>query len=183
MKYNVTGMSCANCKMAVEKAASKVSGVKKAEVNFIIPNNEKINYTFKHCFKNAFISFFICFIIEIIIGLLFFGTKRKIEKIIEIKEKISQEKEMDIAMSKIKSTFIIFFVVNIILLVFFSSYIIEFNVIYDKSVVDFLIPSLVTFTILQIIPFIISIIITIIIFNGLKKENKQIINFAKYCLF
>ena len=156
---------------------------KKAEVNFIIPNNEKINYTFKHCFKNAFISFFICFIIEIIIGLLFFGTKRKIEKIIEIKEKISQEKEMDIAMSKIKSTFIIFFVVNIILLVFFSSYIIEFNVIYDKSVVDFLIPSLVTFTILQIIPFIISIIITIIIFNGLKKENKQIINFAKYCLF
>lgn len=33
IKYNVTGMSCANCKMAVEKAASKVSGVKKAEVN------------------------------------------------------------------------------------------------------------------------------------------------------
>ena len=156
---------------------------KKAKANFIIPTNEKLNYAFKHCFKNSFISFSICFIIEIIIGLIFFGTKRKIDKIIEIKEKISQKKEYDIVMSKIKTTFIIFFIVDIILLTILSSYIIEFNMIYDKSVVDFLIPSLITFIILQLIPFIISIIITIIIYNGIKKENKQIINIGKFLLF
>ena len=156
---------------------------KKAKANFIISKNEKINYAFKHCFKNSFISFLICFIIEIIIGLIFFGTKRKIDNIIEIKEKISQKKEYDGVMSKIRINFIIFFVVNIILIAILSCYIIEFNMIYDKSVVDFLIPSLITFIILQIIPFIISIIIAIIMYNGLKKENKKIINIAKYLLF
>ena len=155
----------------------------KAEAGFSIPNNEKINYAFKHCFKNSFISFLICFIIEIIIGLIFFGTKRKIDKIIEIKEKISQKTEYDIIKSKIKKSFIIFFVVNIILIIIFSCYITEFNMIYDKSVADFLIPSFITFIILQIIPFITSIIITIIIHNGLKKENEQMINIAKYLLF
>ena len=156
---------------------------KEAKKELIISDSEKINYAFKHCFKNAFISFILCLIIQLIIGFIFFGTKKKISNIIEIKEKTSQEKEYNNVMSKIKSLFIVFFIINFVLLILFSTYIIGFNMIYNKSLSDFLIPSFITFILLQIIPFITSIIITIIMYSGLKKENQKYINIAKTLLF
>ena len=156
---------------------------KEAKKELIISDSEKINYAFKHCFKNAFISFILCLIIQLIIGFIFFGTKKKISNIIEIKEKTSQEKEYNNVMSKIKSLFIVFFIINFVLLILFSTYIIGFNMIYNKSLSDFLIPSFITFILLQIIPFITSIIITIIMHSGLKKENQKYINIAKTLLF
>ena len=48
---------------------------------------------------------------------------------------------------------------------------------------DFLIPTLVTFILLQIFPFIISIIISLLLYNGLKKENRTLVNIAKTFLF
>ena len=34
-KYNVTGMSCAACSAAVERAVNKLPGVKSAQVNLL----------------------------------------------------------------------------------------------------------------------------------------------------
>ena len=34
-KYRITGMSCSACSAAVERAASKVEGVKEAQVNLL----------------------------------------------------------------------------------------------------------------------------------------------------
>ena len=156
---------------------------KEAKKDLIISDGEKISYAFKHCFKNSFISFIICLIIQLIIGLIFFGTKKKINNLIEIKEKVTQEKEYKIVISKIKCLFIVFFIINFILLILFSSYLIGFNMIYNKSLSDFLIPSIITFILLQIIPFIISAIITLIMYLGLIKENQKLVNVAKTCLF
>ena len=156
---------------------------KSSETNIIISNSEKINYSLNHCFKNSLISFALCLIVQLIIGILFFGTKRKIDNVIEIKEKETQEKEYKIIMRKIKRLFIVFFIVNFVLLIIFDSYITAFNLIYDKSLSDYLIPSLITFIFLQIIPFVISIIITALVYFGLKKENQRFIKIAKYLLF
>ena len=156
---------------------------KSAEKDLIISTNDKVKYAFSHCIGNAFISFIICLIIQFIIGIIFFGTKKKIDNIIENKQKISQEEEYSTSMYKIKCFFIIFFIINFVLVIILSSYVIGFNMIYDKSIADFLIPTFVTFLLLQIIPFLISIVIALIMFNGLKNDDKKLINIAKTCLF
>ena len=48
---------------------------------------------------------------------------------------------------------------------------------------DFLIPTLITFILLQILTFIISIILSLLWYNGLKKENRTLVNIAKTFLF
>ena len=154
-----------------------------SEKNIVVSTREKISYSFNHGFKNALISFVLCLIVQFIIGILFFGTKKKIDNVIEIKQKDSQEKEYSIVMEKIKILFIIFFAINFVLLIFFDIYTMGFNLIYNKSLSDFLIPSFITFIFLQIIQFIISIIITALLYLGLKNENQRFINIAKYLLF
>ena len=116
----------------------------------------------------------------------FFGTKKKVDYLIE--RKTDKEKPFDVGeynttMSKIKSLFITFFVINFVLLIIFGSYLIGFNMVYKGSESDFLIPTLVTFILLQILPFIISIIISLLWYNGLKKENRTLVNIAKTFLF
>ena len=156
---------------------------KSSEKDLIIPNSEKLNYIFSHSFLNAFLSFIICAFIQLIIGFIFFGTKKKIENVIEIKEEQTQKKDFNKVMSKIKALFIIFFIINFILIILFSIYITGFNIVYDKSAFDFIIPSLITFILLQILPFIICAIITLLLYLGMKNENKNLVNIAKMLLF
>ena len=173
-KYFIKKYNYFNDKYGFETNANK---------NLIIPNSEKISYSFTHCFINAILSFLICAIVQLIIGFVFFGTKKKIDNILEIKDKISQEKEYDSLMPKIKNLYITFFIINFVLIILFSIYITGFNIVYDKSLSDFLIPSLITFILLQIMPFIISTIITLLLYLGFTKENKNFINIAKSLLF
>ena len=42
-KYNVTGMSCAACSAAVERAVNKLPGVKSAQVN-LLANSMQVEY-------------------------------------------------------------------------------------------------------------------------------------------
>jgi hypothetical protein len=156
---------------------------KSAEKNLIISVGERITYAFGHCFLNAIISFIICLIIQFIIGIFFFTTKKKIDNVIEIKEKTEQDKEYSKTMRKIKLLFIIFSVINLVLNLVFSSYLISFNSVYNKSNADFLIPSFITFILLQIFPFISSLIIASIAYFAFKKDNKKHINIAKTLLF
>ena len=153
------------------------------DINFKISTGDKVKYSFSHCFKNALISFILCLIIQLIIGLIFFGTKKKIDEIIENKEKKVEEKDYTVLMSKIKTLFIIFFIINFVLLIILGFYIIGFNMVYKGSESDFLIPTFITFILLQIMPFIISLIITLIMYYGFKNNNKNQINIAKTFLF
>ena len=163
-----------NAKYGIENSGDK---------NIIISNGSIINYALKNTFSNAFISFILCLIIQLIVGFLFFRTKKKIDNVIEISDKTTQKQELNKVMSGIKLLFIIFFVVNFILVLLSSIYNTGFNMIYNKSVSDFIIPTVITFIMLQIFPFIISIIITLLIYYGLKKENKKLINAVKNFLF
>jgi hypothetical protein len=176
-KYFVEKYNYFNEKYNLEQSADK---------DFKIPTGEKIGYSFGHGFINALKSFIICLIFQFVLGFIFFGTKKKVDYLIERKK--DKEKAFDIGeysttMSKIKSLFITFFIINFVLLIIFSSYLIGFNMVYKGSESDFLIPTLVTFILLQILPFIISIIISLLWYNGLKKENRTLVNIAKTFLF
>ena len=133
-----------------------------AEKDFKVSTEEKIKYSLNNCIINALISFVICFIIEIIIGILFFNTKKKVDNLIEF-NKIMMAKNDNSVLKKIKCLFILFFFLNFILIIIFCLFLLGFNIINSNSETDFLIPSLVTFLLLQIIPFLTNIIITIII--------------------
>ena len=153
-----------------------------AEKDFKISTEEKIKYSLNNCIINALISFVICFIIEIIIGILFFNTKKKVDNSIEF-NKIMMAKNDNSVLKKIKCLFILFFFLNFILIIIFCLFLLGFNIINSNSETDFLIPSLVTFLLLQIIPFLTNIIITIIMYFGLKNDNKKMINIGKTFLF
>ena len=154
----------------------------KAKKGFKISTNEKIKYSLNKCIISVLISFIICLIAQLIIGLLFFNTKEKIDKLIEL-DKIMPVKNDNAVLKKIKCLFILFFFINLLLIIVFCFFLLGFNIINNNSEIDFLIPSFVTFILQQIFPFIISIIITIIIYLGLKNNNKKMINFGKSLLY
>ena len=153
-----------------------------AEKDFEISTFDKIKYSLNNCIIKAFISFAICFAVQLIIGLLFFNTKKKVDNLIEF-DKIMIAKKENSVLKKIKCLFILFFFFNLILIIIFFLFLLGFNIINNNSEFDFLIPSIITFLLLQIIPFLTSIIITIIMYLGLKKDNKKMINIGKTLLF
>ena len=154
----------------------------KAEKDFQISTNDKLEYILKHCIINILISFAICLIVQLIIGLFFFNTKKKIDNLIEF-NKIMQMKNDNKVLKKIKCLFIVYFVINFILIIVFCIFIIGFNIMNNNSEIDLFLPSIITFIILQLIPFLISIFITIIMYLGLKNDNKKMINIGKSFLF
>ena len=161
----------------------KYNLVHEAEKDFEISIGDKINYTLNHCVTKILISFLICLIIQMIIGLLFYNSKKKIDELIELNNKDIQTEKNNKLLSKIKCLYITFFIVNFILIIFFCLFLIGFNIINKNSEIDFLIPSIITFILLQLISFFISIIIALIMFFGTKINNKKMINFAKAFLF
>ena len=161
----------------------KYNLVHEAEKDFEISIGDKINYTLNHCVTKILISFLICLIIQMIIGLLFYNSKKKIDELIELNNKDIQTEKNNKLLSKIKCLYITFFIVNFILIIFFCLFLIGFNIINKNSEIDFLIPSIITFILLQLISFFISIIIALIMFLGTKIDNKKMINFAKAFLF
>ena len=161
----------------------KYNLVHEAEKDFEISIGDKINYTLNHCVTKILISFLICLIIQMIIGLLFYNSKKKIDELIELNNKDIQTEKNNKLLSKIKCLYITFFIVNFILIIFFCLFLIGFNIINKNSEIDFLIPSIITFILLQLISFFISIIIALIMFLGTKINNKKMINFAKAFLF
>ena len=153
-----------------------------AEKGFKIQTNEKINYSLNNCIINTLISFIICLIVHLIIGFVFFSTKKKVDNLIEF-NKITSVKIDSSVLKKIKCLFIVFFIINFLLVIIFCLFLLGFILINNNSEIDFLIPSFITFILLQIIPFISSIIISLIIYFGLKNDNKKMINIGKSFLF
>jgi hypothetical protein len=151
--------------------------------DFKISVGDKINYTLNNCLTHILISFLICLFIQLIIGLLFFNSKKKIDELIESNNKNIQMDKNNKFLNKIKCLYIAFFIVNFILILFFCLFLIGFNIINKNSEIDFLIPSIITFILLQLVTFFISIIIALIIFLGMKINNNKMINFAKTFLF
>ena len=154
-----------------------------AKKDFEISIGDKINYALNHCIMNIVISFIICLIIQLIIGLLFYNSKKKIDELIEYNNKIIQTEKNNTILNQIKCLYITFFIINFILIIFFCLFLIGFNIINKYSEIDFLVPSIITFILLQLITFLISIIIALIMFKGMKKNNKKMINFAKTFLY
>ena len=136
-----------------------------------IPPLERLSYAMNHCFPEVFITFVICMIVQFIINYIFFGIRRDLcyISINEKKEEIIN-REVQKVIKKVKVRYIIFAVINLILMVVFFIYLTNFSNAYPGGALDYIGAGIWTFIMLQILPIISSLIIALLRYYGMKKN-------------
>ena len=134
--------------------------------------NERFSYSFKHTILYSVYSFIICYVIQSVINFFYFNLRKRINMIIENNKNVQEEFDDYLETVKIKYKFM--FMINMILMVFFWYYIINFTGVYHNGDLDYIAASIMTFIFLQIFPFFACLILAIFRHCGLKKSEKNI---------
>ena len=98
-------------------------------------------------------------------------------------EQKEKEKEIEIVLLKMKTKFIIFGIINFVLMILATIFILSFHSAYAGGFFDYFSCFIMTFLFLQIIPFIISIVLGCMMFEGAKKNNECCLNLSRVFLF
>ena len=69
--------------------------------------------------------------------------------------------------------------INMVLMLFFAYYIINFSVVYRGGDLDFIAAGILTFIFLQIFPFFVCLFLAIFRYCGLKKSEENIYKFSQ----
>ena len=148
-----------------------------------IPPLERLSYAMNHCFPEVFITFVICMIVQFIINYIFFGIRRDLcyISINEKKEEIIN-REVQKIIKKVKVRYIIFAVINLILMVVFFIYLTNFSNAYSGGALDYIGAGIWTFIMLQILPIISSLIIALLRYYGMKKNIQGIYRISQILL-
>ena len=86
-------------------------------------------------------------------------------------------------MGKIRIKYYIFIILNFILMIIFFIYLTNFYVVYTGGVLDYIGAGILTFIFLQIFPFISSLILALLRYYGLKKNNKKLYKLSQLLSF
>ena len=144
-----------------------------------IPLNELWTYAFKHTFINAIIVFLVLLIAQFIIGIIFFSLRNSVAEVIK-KNDLNEIKNL---ITKTKIKYILFFILSLALLILFLFTFIGFGGAYGGASIDYIAPGFIAIIILEIFPFIWSLIIAIFRYIGLKKGHKCFYDFSQFFLF
>jgi hypothetical protein len=144
-----------------------------------IPASESWKYAFSHTIINSIVVFIILLLIQFIIGLIFFSVRNSVLDVIR-KNDLNEIKDL-ILKTKIK--YIVFFILALVLLVIFLFTFIGFGGAYGGASIDYLVPGLISIAILEVFPFIWSLILAILRYIGIKKDNKCCFDFSQFFLF
>ena len=148
-----------------------------------IPALERLSYAMNHCFPEVFITFVICMIVQFIINYIFFGIRRDL-CYISINEKKEEviNREVQKVIKKVKVKYIVFAVINLILMVVFFIYLTNFSNAYSGGALDYIGAGIWTFIMLQILPFISSLIIATLRYYGMKKSSQGMYKISQILL-
>ena len=151
-----------------------------SEVNNItISRSERILYALSHNIKYIIIDLIIVIFADFIIGVVFFSIRDEVE---EIMEKNKPSKMQDLVL-KARRNYNIFFAINFILIVVFFLFLAGFGVTYPGGVVDCISCGIVVIIILEIIPFLWSLILALFRYFGYKKKSECMKKFSEYFLY
>ena len=156
--------------------------------NFV-NNNEKIKqsniikYAMKKGFKNSMVTFVLCLIIYYIIEYMLFNIRKKMNI-------LTMEKNIDLNINKlnrkivefiqiITKKIIVYISISSFLYIIFFIYIINFSFVYPSGVIDCISNSIITFLLLQIFPFISSLIICLMRNLSITKKNRILYDFTQ----
>ena len=147
------------------------------EIN--IPTSEKIIYAIGKGFGKAMISFLILLVVQLIIGILFFSIRKKV---IKAKKKKSHEAIKDLT-SQVKIKYLVFFIINLVLMIIFFFTISGFCGAYGGGNVDYFTASIISLIFLEIFPFLWSAVIALLRYLGVKKNNSYCFKISEFFMF
>jgi len=147
-------------------------------VDLNVPTGKRISYALSNTITNAIISCILLVVVNFIIGILFFSVRKDLIDIIKNKESIFED-----LVEKTKKKNLIFFIINIILMVVFFLVIVSFVGAYGGGFVDYFIGGIISLIFFEIIPFLWSIIVALLIYIGIKSQNKCCSSFGEFFMF
>ena len=142
------------------------------DIGEAVPTSERFSYAFKHTAINSLICFLICFVIQSILNYLYFNIRNKINEIIMNKK--NYEEELIEFFGAVISKYKFIFIIDIVLMIIFFCYIINFSAVYIGGDIDYISASILTFIFLQIFPFFICLILTLIRYLGHKVSSEKL---------
>ena len=144
-----------------------------------IPSGKRLTYAVKNTFGKAVISFIILLAVQFIFGIVFFSVRKSI---IKAKMKKSHKVIQEI-IAKSKKKNIAFYIIVMVCMILFFFTISGFIGIYGGGVVDYLTAGIISLILLEIFPFIWSLIIALFTYLGMKNNNKCCYKFSGFFMF
>ena len=144
-----------------------------------IPGMKFFIYALTHTLINGIIVFAILIVLQFILALIFFNLRNKL---LELYQKNNFIKVQDL-ISKTKIKYIIFFILTIVLLLVFLVTFLGFGGAYGGGFIDYLTGGIISLIILEIFPFIWSIVIALLRYIGIRKGIKCCYEFSQFFMF
>ena len=157
----------------------KYSIIYSTEKKIEIPLGERTSYALSKNFAFVIVNLIILTFADFIIGYLFFNLREETEQILR-KSKMSQMQDLIL---KTRRNYNIFYVLNFILIIVFFLSLCGFGVTYTGGIVDCLSIALLSLLLLEILPFIWSLILALMRYFGHKKKKNCLINVSEFFLF
>ena len=148
-----------------------------------ITTGEKFGYAMSHSFPRVLSSLIICLIIQGLIEYGFFRERKKIYSLFILHGINEINKNVVDLMKKIKIKYYIFIFLNFALMVIFFIYLTNFSAVYTGGILDFIGAGILTFILLQIFPFVSSLILSLLRFYGLKNTNGTLYSLSQILSF
>ena len=151
--------------------------LKFTDLEMDISTNERFSYAFKHTILFSVYSFIICYVIQAVISFFYFNLRKRINMIISNDCNVEEEIKDYLDTVRIKYKFM--FMINMMLMILFGYYIINFSVVYRGGDLDYIAAAILTFVFLQIFPFFVCFVLAIFRYCGLKKSEQNIYKFSQ----
>ena len=84
---------------------------------------------------------------------------------------------------KTKKKHLIFFIINSVLLLFFFFFFIGFGAVYGGGFADYMVGAFYSLLLFELFPFLWSLILTFILYYGIKKKKRCCTNFCRFFIF
>jgi hypothetical protein len=153
--------------------------IKSETEKITIPTGEKINYAISNTFGKAMISFILEIVIEFLIGFIFFSIRNNV---LRAKRKSNLDGIQTLIL-KTRHKYLIFFIINIVLMIIFFFAITGFGGAYGGGFVDYFTAGLISLFFLEIFPFLWSIVLSLLRYYGFKKNNILLFKISQFFMF
>ena len=144
-----------------------------------IPKSKFWSYAFSNTFLYALLTFVILTLVNFLIGIIFFSIRKKVLNVIK-KNDLNGIKSF---VNKTRIKYIIFFIINTLLLIVFLMEFAGFGAAYGGAYIDYISAGIISLLFFEILPFLWSFILAIFSYIGIKNGNKCCYECTQFFLF
>ena len=142
----------------------------------VITTGERIEYAISNTFVGAMISFFLLIIVNFLAGFIFFSVRSDVEN-------MKSYSDMENLISKMKTKNNIFFIIIMVLMVVFLLALTAFCGVYGGGFVYYFIGGIISLILLELFPFLWSLIIALLLYIGIKNKNNCCSKVGQFFMF